>query len=270
MTLDRAYFDRLFDRSGQWPEDGDWDALWDRALVEHGQSGQLLVWVPPGPFTTDTGGGGAFAVELPGYHIGVHPVSNRQYAAFVKATGHRPPERADWGSPVWANGTYPPEKAEHPVVCVSWDDAEAYCRWAGLRLPGELEWEKAARWRDGRAYPWGSKWDGARCRNGGNRGGGTTAAAWAYGAGGAGCGAYQMSGNVWEWCADWYDDGAYRRYRQGDLAPPAGGQYRVVRGGSWADDDPVSFSASNRSNYHSDLRYDCRGFRCVSGGGGSP
>jgi formylglycine-generating enzyme required for sulfatase activity len=114
-------------------------------LFENAKDGSLLALVPGGKFqaggTGSNEGGGVFAVELPAYYLAVHAVTNGQYGRFVQATGHRAPNNKVWQEA---------GKASHPVTDVSWDDAQAYCAWAGLRLPGELEWEKGARWVDGR------------------------------------------------------------------------------------------------------------------------
>ena len=95
-------------------------------------------------------------MSLPEFFIGKYPITNAQYAGFVKATRRKAPER-------WQNGALPASKAEHPVVNVTWDDAADFCRWLSeatgrsFRLPSEAEWEKAARGSDGRIYPWGSQ-----------------------------------------------------------------------------------------------------------------
>jgi sulfatase modifying factor 1 len=171
------------------------------------------------------------------FYIGRYPVTNAQYAAFVKATKHRAPEHWEGG------GRIPSGKENHPVVYVSWDDAVAFCQWLSqetgrtFRLPTEAEWEKAARGTDGRIYPWGNGWDETKL-NSGEAGPGDTTPVGQYSPDGDSPYAADMSGNVWEWCADWYDKEEYQRRAKSTVKNPRGpkrGESRVVRGGAFDD-----------------------------------
>ncbi len=210
--------------------------------IVNDKDGSLLVYVAAGKFLAgghnpNTGDNTPFEVTLPAYYLGLHEVNNAQYKRFVDATGHRPPFPAIEGgdAPIWKDNSFPPERADHPVVGVDGDDIRAYCDWAGLRLPTELEWEKGARGVDGREYPWGNTFDPKKCRNRWNMqedGQERMAGVFHYHGDCSPWGIYGMAGNVREICGDSWEPDAYTRYKRGDLVPPPAGPLRAVRGGA--------------------------------------
>ncbi|MGJ7441316.1 formylglycine-generating enzyme family protein [Aquipuribacter sp. MA13-6] len=166
---------------------------------------------------------------------------------------------------------------DHPVVHVSWDDAVAYCRWAGRRLPSEAEWERASRGgREGDRYPWGNEppdeggwraniWQGEfPSTNTAADGWVTTAPVRSFAPNGFGL--WQTVGNVWEWCADWYDPGWYGRSPAKDPRGPADGGTRVLRGGSYLCHDSYCNRYRNaaRSSNTPDSSMGNAGFRTVA------
>jgi len=242
-------------------------------LIENDKDGSLLVLVPGGRFYAGDGKGffsrKGFPLELPAYYLGIHTVTNAQYAHFLSATMPSENDIKKWvlldtnchvkrsgrASGYEAHGG----KDKHPVVQVSWWGAQAYCEWAGLRLPSELEWEKAARGGDGREYPWGDEWDVKKCRNLKNAGNEQAASVWRYGEGVSPIGFQQMAGNVWEWCADGYESEAYDRYKNGDLKAPSETGRRVLRGGSWFNDRTDYFRCAYRDGNDPGTRGNSKG-----------
>ena len=240
----------------------------EHPLAVNAMDGSVLVYVPAGEFEMGRGENRdcpSHRVELSAYWIGVYAVSNAQYLRFVETTGHRAPDKFNSSSApgVWQGKGFPAEKADHPVVCVSWEDAQAYAKWAGCELASEAQWEKACRGPLGLAYPSGNEWDEKKCRHCENAGSETTARVYEYANGVSGYGTYNQSGNVWEWCADWYDDNYYGKSPTRDPKGPEVGSYRVNRGGSWRCYVPSIFQATLRGRLVPSYLFDDRGLRLV-------
>jgi formylglycine-generating enzyme required for sulfatase activity len=197
----------------------------------------------------------AHEVNLDGFWMYKNLVTVDQFRKFCKATARNMPAAPPWG---W--------RGDHPIVNASWYDANAYCAWAGVRLPTEAEWEAAARGTDGRIYPWGNTWDSARLASSKRllRDAGATSPIGTFPTGASPYGCLDMAGNCWEWCADWYD-GEY--YRYSPIRNPMGPGFsvgRVLRGGAWYYCDPANFTTFNRLGLDPSLALSYTGFRCVS------
>lgn len=227
----------------------------------HEKDGSVLVRVPEGLYTN--GAENLTEIELPvhqvrlsTYLIGKYPVTNEQYRRFLAATpGYRKP--AFWGEDNFNQPT-------QPVVGVSWEDAMAYCSWAGLVLSTEAQWESAARGTDQRPYPWGDDDLTHEHASYGTLPGKTTPVG-LYPAGAGPFGTLDMAGNVAEWCADVLDEEAYAKRGAEALDPAASfgePSFRVLRGGSWLD-QAGSLLAARRSLYWARLRRRFIGFRCA-------
>jgi len=195
--------------------------------------GSELVLVPAGKFLA---GKEKTAVHLPAYYIGVCKVTRAQFVNFVRATNFE----------VRAGGNLSLEKdmARWPIDDITWEAAAAYCRWAGLRLPTEMEWEKAARGLDGREYPWGNEFDSGKCacKIGEKIGSPTPVDACPDGR--SPWGLFNACGLIWEYADGYCEEraAAYARYARGDLAPAASGALRLQRGGSRWDERPSCLS----------------------------
>jgi sulfatase modifying factor 1 len=167
-------------------------------------------------------------VYLDAFYIDKYEITNAQYKRFLDETGHTPPL-------YWNNDLY--NKPDQAVMAVNWEDAAAYARWAGKRLPTEAEWEKAARGADGRIWPWGNQWDPTMLNAndvGAVDGYVYTAPVGSYPQGVSPYGIHDMAGNIWEWTADWYDKDYYKHSPKANPTGPASGENHVARGGSWA------------------------------------
>lgn len=226
------------------------------------QTGMQMVYVPPGDFMMGSSKDQGYnderpqhAANLSAYWIDKTEVTAAQYQRCVEAGACSAPGAGDYCTFGVAG------RENHPINCVDWNQAAAYCSWAGKRLPTEAEWEKAARGTDGRVYPWGDTWDASKL-NSAEGGPGTTTAVGTYPAGASPYGALDMAGNVWEWIADWYDPIYYAQSPRQNPTGPASKDSRIMRGGSW--NNFASFArVAVRYPVAPDLQTTHRGFRCT-------
>jgi len=217
------------------------------------------------------------------FEIAKSPVTNAEFQRFVEATGYRTQAEQNGYGNIWKGSTWEPVegadwrhpqgpdsslegKTNHPVVQVNWHDARAYCEWLSekigksYRLPLEKEWEKAARGTDGREFPWGDEWSESRCNTAeGDPGTTTSVGKYSLHGGDSPYGVADMAGNVWEWCADWFQ--AYRGKSFPDTYYGERSK-RVLRGSSWKDSRVGARCAYREGDppTHMDDRI---GFRCV-------
>ena len=196
-------------------------------------------------------------VTLDGFYMDKAEVTVGQFKAFLADSSY------SWGGGNinWDSVNAKSPTDDHPMVYVNWDDAVAYAEWAGKRLPTEAEWERATRGGlAGKRYPWGDEIDNTKANYASNVG--TTTVAGSYPANGYGL--YDVAGNVWEWCQDWYASDYYTSSPATNPPGPDTGSYRGLRGGGWRHATITlrvayrSFSTPNNRDYF-------LGFRCVSG-----
>ena len=201
-------------------------------------------------------------VWLDAYVMDRYEVTTSRYAAFLTASGRAAP----W---LWDSVNLQLH-GDRPVIGVDWEDAEAYCRWAGKRLPTEAEWEKAARGTDERRYPWGNATPTADFANH------ALGARFSYSQvltpvgryekGKSPFGLYDLAGNVWEWVHDWYGAAYYEQSPERNSIGPDEGQFKVLRGGSWSD-LPKYLLTYGRFKLPPTTRNSYTGFRCAKSEG---
>ena len=193
-------------------------------------------------------------ITLPDFFIDEAQVTNAEYERFLRATGYPPPHGENFLKH-WPREQMPAELADHPVVYVDLNDARAYARWAGKRLPTEEEWHLAAQGTDGRTWPWGKDFDPSKCNPGGH-----TMAVRSFPKGRSPSGCYNMSGNVWELTESVRSDGHTRfcMIREGSFQHNSGSRWFLASG-----PQPCSHHAKLMLMWPGLDRCSTVGFRCM-------
>ncbi|MBI2568138.1 MAG: formylglycine-generating enzyme family protein [Candidatus Schekmanbacteria bacterium] len=227
----------------------------DEVLVPAGEFQMGCDDAQNGQWSCDSDEFPVHAVLLDAFYIDAYEVTVAQYKTCVTAGSCAAANTV--GTCIYnASG-----KEQHPINCVDYNQATAYCAWAGKRLPTEAEWEKAARGTDQRWFPWGNTdpdctyANASYCVD-------ATLPVGSYPKGVSPYGANDMAGNVWEWVSDWYGSGYYAQSPYQNPTGPASGSYRVNRGGGWDSDVARYVRAANRLNGTPSDQDDSLGFRC--------
>ena len=193
-------------------------------------------------------------VFLDAFWIDQTEVTNAQYQECVKDGACGSLQESDYLTDAKYN--------DHPVIYLSWDEAQIFCTWAGKRLPTEAEWEKAARGDDGRTYPWGNTKPNSGLLNYLDNKKSSTKVG-SFPAGASPYGALDMAGNVWEWTADWYAPDYYKTSPNRNPTGPVEGSRRIVRGGSWLSPIEIVIRTYFRKALNPETRNYTTGFRCA-------
>ena len=246
-----------------------------------GRDGAPLLLIPAGEFLMGTplsnrdGGRDEYPqrrIFLDAFYLDVYEVTNARYLDFMKATGHRVPENPrDKALTLWKGPSVPAAFTDHPVVNVDWEDARAYCAWAGRKLPSEAEWERAARGTTGRRFPWGDAEPTRILANYLNqwRNGAGLEPVGSHPKGASAEGVQDLQGNVWEWVADWYEPDYYKKGPSRNPVGPPQGARKVIRGSGWESEAPLLRSA-HRVGSDPTNRTHSLGFRCAMASPGAP
>jgi len=240
-----------------------------------GKDGAPMVVVPSGEFPMgvpegDRDGGRdeypRHQVFVDTFYMDTFEVTNGRYLEFVKATGHRVPQNpTNPTRNLWQGDAITDSLADRPVINVDWYDAEAYCKWAGKRLPTEAEWEKAAKGTSDRRFPWGNVEPTDKHLNFNQRwiGEKTLMPVGSYEAGKSPFGVYDIVGNVWEWVNDWYDPRYYEKSPEKNPQGPDTGTMKIIRGAGWQNETPA-VRIFTRVNSAPTVRNESTGFRCAA------